>query len=350
MSPFIPPRCPNHACPRHRDPTHGFYTRQGAYRPQCRKFAVPRFLCKTCRKGFSLQTFRADYRDRRPETNVLVLKFLVSGAGLRQTAREAHLGVHSVQKKFRKLSRVMGGLNHNLLQQLPPNRTYLLDELETFENLSILPVTVPVLIEKESKLVVATGAAPIRRVRKKGSHRQRWLESYEQQHGKRRDLSKACVKRTFKRFQKLLGGAKAVLLTDEKPLYASLCRKMFGDQVLHLTCSSKLVRDTKNLLFAINLTDTMLRDNCGRLRRRSWLVSKKRKFLRLQLELFTAYRNWHRKRVNTDEPGVTSGTMLGIVSRKLEWEEMLAWRQDWALRSIHPASQTGLETVREVVV
>ena len=349
MPSFIPPRCPNPACPRHRDPTHGFYTRQGAYKPQCRKFAVPRFRCKTCHKGFSRQTFRADYRDHRPETNVQVLKFLVSGAGLRQTARETHLGVHSVQKKFRKLCRVLGGLNRNLLPRLPANRTYLLDELETFEDLSILPVTVPVLIEKESKLVVATGAAPIRRVRKKGSLRQRWLEGYEQQHGKRQDFSKACVKGTLRRFQHLLGGGKAVLVTDEKQLYASLCRRMFGGQVEHRRYSSKLARDTKNPLFAINHTDLMLRDNCGRLRRRTWLVSKKRKFLRLQLELFTAYRNWHRKRVNTDEPGVTPATMLGLLPRRLEWEEMLAWRQDWHLRSIHPASWTGRETVREVV-
>jgi hypothetical protein len=108
-----------------------------------------------------------------------------------------------------------------------------------------------------------------------------------------------------------------------------------------------LPRDTKNPLFAINHTDAMLRDNCGRLRRRSWLVSKKARYLRLQLELFTAYRNWHRKRTNDDEKGLTPGVVMKLLPRRLEWREMLAWRQDWQQRSIHPASVTGRETVLE---
>jgi transposase-like protein len=344
---FIPPRCPNRSCPQHRDPQPGFFTRQGAFRARCRKEAVPRFRCSTCRKGFSRQTFRADYRDRRPDLNVRVLQMLVSGVGLRQTAREVGIGVHAVQNKFRKHCRVLRGLNRNLLRRLPPGRTFLLDELETFEDLSILPVTVPVLIEKQSKLVVATGAAPIRRVRKKGSQRQRWLQRYEQEHGKRQDLGRASVTGAFVRFRHLLAGARATLLTDEKALYGSLCRRLLGGQVAHQQFSSLLPRDTKNPLFAINHTDAMLRDNCGRLRRRSWLVSKKAKYLRLQLELFTAYRNWHRKRANDDEDGLTPGVVLELVPRRLEWHELLAWRQDWRQRSIHPASTTGRETVLE---
>ena len=239
---FVPPRCPNRRCPRHLDPTARFFTRQGSYRPACRSEAVPRFCCRTCRKHFSRQTFRADYRDRKPRLNRRVAALLTSGVGLRQTGRLTRLSVHAVQKKFRKIARITADLNRNLLRQLPAGRTFLLDELETFEGLSILPVTVPVLIEKESKLVVATDAAPIRRVRKRGSRRQLWLERHERVHGRREDRSKASVLGVIRQFQELLAGGRAVLLTDEKALYAKGCRDLLHDQVVHLRFSSKLPR------------------------------------------------------------------------------------------------------------
>ncbi|GDY02455.1 hypothetical protein LBMAG49_17840 [Planctomycetota bacterium] len=117
----------------------------------------------------------------------------------------------------------------------------------------------------------------------------------------------------------------------------------------HLTYSSKLARTTFNPLFPINLTEAMLRDNLGRLRRRSWLVSKRGNRLSLQLEMFVAYRNWLRPRTNQGDPNLCPGMVLGIVLRRLEVGELLAWRQDWREYSIHPASSSAAETVRQQV-
>jgi hypothetical protein len=333
----------------HRDPQPGFYIRQGSYRPKCRREPVPRFQCSWCGKGFSRQTFRGDYRDRRPELNVPLFLDLVSGVGLRQAARRLGISVNAVQQKFRKIGRLLGLLNRNLLRRLPDHCTYLFDELETFEEKSICPLTVPVLIEKQSKLVVATGVASIRRMTRRGSKKQKWLRRHEQEHGKRQDLGRACVHKVLRRFRTLLGGQPATLITDQKELYAALSRRLFGGQVAHQTFSAKLARTTWNPLFPINHTDAMLRDNCGRLRRRSWLVSKRAGCLLLQLQLFTAYRNWHRKRTNDDEVGFTPAVALGVLPRQLGLSELLAWRQDWRRRSIHPGSASGLRTVLETV-
>jgi transposase-like protein len=349
MMDFTPPRCPNRACIRHRDPVPGFCQRRGAYRPKCRSDAIPRFRCKTCRKGFSYQTFRGDYRDHRPECNRRLFWMLISGAGLRQSGRELDLDVHAVQRKFRKMGRLMRRLNRNLLLQLPDDCTYLLDELETFEDISICPVTVPVLIEKRSKLVVATGAASIRRMARRGSRRQRRLQRYEQKHGRRRDRGRQCVARVLRRWQQLLAGRKATLVTDRKGLYATLTKRLFGGQVSHQQHSSRLPRTILNPLFSINLTEAMLRDNCGRLRRRSWLVSKKARYLRLQLELFTAYRNWIRRRTNLDAADQTPGVVLRLVKRQLAVDEVLAWRQDWRELTIDPTSASGRETLPQLV-
>lgn len=343
---FVPVRCPNRRCPAFRRPPPRFYRRNGSYRPRCRREAVPRFRCKVCRRGFSRQTFRLDYRDRRPHDNALLFQLLTSGVGLRQAGRVLGLDVHAVQKKFRKIARHLRMLNRNLLTGLPAGRTLMIDELESFEQRSIEPLTVPVLIDRNSKFVIATDVAPIRRVAKGGSWRRRWLERHEAKVGRRRDRGNDCVRQVFGRMERLLGGRPATLISDEKATYARQCRHRFGVQVEHRTVPSTLPRNVFNPLFAINLTDAMMRDNNGRLRRRSWLVSKAGRFLKLQLELFAAYRNWHRRRHNDDPPDRTPGVVLGLAERSLAIAELLAWRQDWRLRSVHPASASGGESVR----
>ena len=344
---FVPPRCPNRRCAQHWAPQPRFFHLRGHYRAACRDAPVPRFRCKSCNRGFSRQTFRLDYRDRKPACNAPLFQLLTSGVGLRQSGRTLGLGVNSVQHKFHKLARGMRLLNRNLLDGLPPDRTYLLDELETFEQQSIRPLTVPVLIEKDSLAVVATGVAPIRRVARRGSRRQRWLARHESEHGRRQDRGRQCVRRVVARLRRLLGGRRGVLITDQKALYASLCRTLLPGQVEHMAVPGRMSRTTFNPLFPINLTDAMLRDNNGRLRRRSWLVSKRGRCLALQLELYAAYRNWHRPRTNRDDEQVSSGVQLGLLSRSLQVAELLAWRQDWRARSIHPASRSGAEPVRQ---
>jgi len=338
MTAFTPPRCPNTACARHADPTPGFYHRCGRYPTKCGTGPIQRYRCKTCRRYFSSQTFHGDYRDHLPEVNASVFRLLISCSGFRQTARTLGLSLRGVQHKFLKQARLLRKLNRNVLTQLPEGLTFVFDELETFEQSPILPLTVPVLVEKDSFLVVATGVADIRRVQKTGSARQRWLEQYEQQHGRRKDLSRACIRQVLERLGTLLEERKATVVTDLKSAYATAMRELFGDQVEHQRYSSKLPRTVRNPLFAVNLTEAMLRDNLGRLRRRTWLYTKRQLYLRLHLEMYAAYRNLVRLRTNGEKGGRTPAVALGLLPRRLSFEEALAWRQDWGPRSIRPGA------------
>ena len=118
------------------------------------------------------------------------------------------------------------------------------------------------------------------------------------------------------------------LTSDEKTIYPKLAREAFGkDRLQHTRVSSRLPRDTSNPLFRINLTNAMARDLCGRLRRRSWLVSKKARHLDDQLALYMCYRNYARPRFNRDTK--TPAEFLGFVDRKLSAQELMSWRQDW---------------------
>ena len=131
----------------HRAPVEGFARFHGTYHPKCRAHPVPRFRCRACRRTFSRQTFRMDYRDHKPDRNAWVVTLLCSGIGLRQTARIVGLTAKNTEKKFRKIGRHLRRLNGNLRGPLPLGARLQFDELETYEGRrSTRPLTLPILI------------------------------------------------------------------------------------------------------------------------------------------------------------------------------------------------------------
>lgn len=338
---FAPPFCPYRGCAFHAAPGQRFCIRWGSYQPDCRRYPVPRFRCKGCRRTFSYQTFRHDRGDRRPATNARLLEHLCSGAGYRQAGRVLGLSPTAVQQKARKLGRTCHHLHRNLSHRLGAGRTFVLDEEETYEQSSIRTLTVPILIEASSWFLVAATAGPIRRRAAAGTARRRWQDLDEQRHGRRRDRSRRCVQRVLRELDRRLAGGSLLLRSDEKASYATLAQRIFGARLRHETTSGRLPRTTYNPLFAINSTIAMSRDLCGRLRRRSWLVSKKARWLRRHLHLFVVWRNYVRRRFNRDLEHETAAVHLGLLPRQLTCAEVLAWRQDWGRRSLHPLNASG---------
>lgn len=336
---FTPPRCPYVACAMHAAPVGRFYIRRGYYRPLCRSHAVPRFRCKTCGRTFSRQTFRMDYRDHKPEVNHFAFALLCSGLGLRQTARLVQMTPRNLELKFRKIGRHCRRLNRNLRQQLPERSKLVFDELETYEGRrNTRPLTIPILIERTSRLMIAQRAAPIRPSGTMTPQRQAAYESDQRRFGRRQSRSAAAVRSVLKvggKVSRRLG--RVFLDSDEKTTYPKLAAHVFGARLEHSTTSSLVVRDTWNPLFPINHTEAMARDLVGRLRRESWLVSKRRWFLNLQLEMYAAYRNFARPRFNRDKK--TPAELVGWLKRRLRIGEILSWRQDFGQLSGHPMSR-----------
>jgi transposase-like protein len=346
---FVPPRCPNVECEHHRAPEGRFFIRKGSFTVRCRVDRVPRFRCRSCRINFSRQTFRRDYRDRRPDLNELLFLMLCSGSGLRQAGRVMRVDAHSVQRKMRKMASTLGALHANLCPRLPAGRTFVFDEEETYEAASIRPLTMPVLIEKQTWFVVATAVGSIRRLAPVGTNRRRRQQYDELAHGKRPDQSRECTRRVLEQLARLQPDGLVTLRSDDKAMYGALARAIFGTRAWHETTPGTRLRDKYNPLFPINVTLAMTRDSCGRLRRKSWLVSKKAECLQDHLQLFTIYRNYVRRRFNYDKETETPAKLLGLVPRNLHAHEALAWRQDWGERSIHPMSRCGSRTVRDPI-
>jgi len=346
---FRPPRCPNVRCSEHRSPRPRFFRHHGYYHPKCRPHPVPRFRCRSCGRGFSRQTFRADYRDHRPDLNVRLLELLCSGVGLRQSSRLLGLTLRCTEIKFRKLARQLRHLHLNLYRQarLPQRVRLQFDELETYETRrNTRPLTLPILIQTDTRFMVWAESATIRPSGRMSDARRRAIAEDERRYGPRVDRSRASILRTLRRGAAFTKGMGVRLETDEKKAYPRLARRAFrGRSLRHLKSSSKLPRDVHNPLFPINHTEAMARDLMGRLRRESWLVSKKRECLDLHLQVYMAYRNYVRPRFNRD--WLTPAQLLGVVQRRMRATQLLGWRQDWGARSIHPlAGRSARRTVR----
>ena len=334
---FHPPRCPYRTCARHLEPTPEAFIHHGHYQPKCRPHPVLRFRCRACRRTFSRQTFRMDYRDHRPDLNARLVQLLASGLGLRQCSRNLRLSLRSTQLKFRKIARHLRRLNVNLRGPLTADASFQLDEFETYEGRrNTRPLSIPVLIETKSRFVLWAESATIRPRGRMTPSRKRAMAQDELRLGRRRDRSRRSLQRTFRRGAELAGGLDLVLLeTDKKSAYVDLAAQAFRTgRLVHSRTSGRLARTIANPLFPINHTEAMARDLTGRLRRESWLVSKKRRFLDLGLQIFMTYRNYVRRRFNFDRE--SPAQMLGFAPRRLEETEVLGWRQDWGMKSIHP--------------
>src|SRR6185503_6754212 len=229
--------------------------------------------------------------------------------GLRQSARVLDADPRSVQDKKAKMSRTFELLHHNLCPRLPEGRVFLLDEEETFEGASIRPLTMPVLIEKETWFVVATAVGKIRRLAPLGSAR-RVRQDIAEKDAPRPDQSRECVKQVLLELASKVPTGPVLLRTDQKASYAVVASEVFGDRLAHETTAGTVIRSTHNPLFSINTTMAMTRDNMGRLRRRSWLVTKVGEQLQAHLALFTVYRNYVRRRFNKDKENDTPARIL----------------------------------------
>lgn len=341
---FTPPFCPYGTCSQHLDPEKNFYRGHGSYRPVCRPRPVPRFRCQTCGRTFSRQTFRSDFRDRRPDLNAPLIDLITMGVGIRMSSRRLGLSLRCTELKLRKIAKHLAQQNATLRQPLKGDVEFQFDEIETFEtHRSMCPVSVPVLIEKNTRYCVAAKAAPIRPKGKMTPERLEKIAIWDAKPGGPRvDGSRAACVQVLQSGAELLGGdVKLTLFTDEKTTYPVLAKAAFGEKLTaHHTTSSELARTTWNPLFPINHEDARMRDIMGRMRRQSWLVSKRREYLDLALHVHAAHRNYVRPRFNGEK--VSAAQMLGFVHRRMTLAELLSWSQCWGKRSPHPLSKRAV--------
>ncbi|MCA9003298.1 MAG: hypothetical protein KDB61_15350 [Planctomycetes bacterium] len=267
--------------------------------------------------------------------NQALIKLLVSGVGLRQSSRILGLSRRCLAIKARKICVHLAHMNQNLRGQLKGNVCLQLDEIETYETKRReRPVTFPILIEKNSRFILWGESGTLSPRGKMNERRKMAIEAEIREFGVRRDESKETVRRTLRHAIPLVKHLPYLRVqTDEKSTYPGLLKAAFGaERLLHQTTSSKIERNIQNPLFPINQTEAIARDLMGRLRRESWLVSKRRRFLDQAFQMFMAWKNYVRPRFNRDQE--TPAMLAGLVGRRLKPGELVGWRQDFGQRKL----------------
>jgi transposase-like protein len=327
---FQPRFCP---CgpPEHRARPGFQYQRRGTYTRACDGRVVQRFQCKTCKRTFSTQTFRVDYRLHKPaHDHEIFLKF-VGKVTQRQSARDLKCDRRMIARRLKRFGKHCKAFHERVLlargQSQPWEGRFLLDELETYEhNRRLKPLTVPLLVHKPSHCILhaSVGTLPARKPLSKAN--QRKFEALERVEGKRRSQSREKVAECFDVLQRLLPPSGTVIVnTDEKHTYRALLKKRFGDRLVHRTTHSKEPRTYWNPLFVVNHTFAMLRDGLSRLVRRNWAASKQREKLEWHLWIYIAWRNYVRP-ITNQRLFESAAMVAGLVPGMLEVSELLQWR------------------------
>jgi hypothetical protein len=328
---FSPPHCPRDSCPSRVAGEAFLYRRRGTFRRKCDLRVVQRFWCCACRRFFSTQTFRLDFRLRKPALQFAVFDSFVSKVTQRQTARNLYCTRKTVVHRLALLSKHSQDFHARVLARVKERGglegDFQLDELETFEGSRRLrPVTMPALMEAHSYFVVhtAVGTLPARgKLRKKERERKLELAKTE---GVRRSGSRAAVKACFEALARVRSPkGNLVISTDRKWSYGPLLREVMPGNCRHVRHSSTAKRDYSNPLFPINHTFAMLRDGLSRLVRRSWGASKQRDWLERHAWIWIAYRNYIRYITNRARH-ITSAQALGVVHRRFSKWTFFEWR------------------------
>ncbi len=328
---FTPSHCPLDACPSRRGEMPFLWRRKGKYVRACDAKVVQRFLCRTCRRHFSTQTFRVDYRLHKPTLHLRLFGAFVSKVTQRQSARNFECTRKTVVHRLRLLSKHSRDFHGKALGRAKDrgglDGEFQLDELETFENSRRLsPVTMPVLMELHSYFVVdvEVGTLPSRG-RLSGRELEMKLER-DRTEGRRRSESRAAVVRCVEVLERVRDpDVQIVFSSDHKSTYPGVLEDVLVDGYVHERHSSTARRDRANPLFPINHTLAMFRDGLSRLVRRSWGASKQREWLEIHAWVWIGYRNYIRGITNCARR-TTAAMALGVVARQFSAKTFFEWR------------------------
>ena len=327
MSPrlaFRPPHCPTSSCKFHLDPEGWRYKKIGFFARRVRPFRVQRYLCFTCKRTFSSQTFHVSYRLRRPELLEPVFHGEIGGSCHRQLARQHGVSHTTIMRMVERIGRHCI-LFHESFRDRARARAgsepVVLDGLISFARGQYWPVELTGLVGTKSYYSHDYVATPLRRSGKMTCEQKKKRVEYERRLGRpdpqaRRkdvlDLLRASLPE----------GTPIELRSDENLDYVWALRRLGNAEVEHFRTHSKAPRTPKNPLFAVNAHHAFMRHSAGNQKRETIAFSKCFKAVVWRHAIFQAWQNWV-KGASERDPTMTPAQRLGITSRKWKVAELL---------------------------
>jgi hypothetical protein len=291
---------------------------------------VQRYVCRSCGRNFSSQTFSTTYWLKHPRLLAPLFHRLVGCSALRQIAREFGLAHSSVQRQGERLGRhcllFLEGLRS---PGVAPSEPLVLDGFHSFEHSQYWPFELNLLVGAshyvygfhDAELRRSGSLRPAQRVRR---------GELEAAHGR------PDPKATRRAVAELVGrvvppGAAAEIASDEHPDYPRALAQLADRQIHHRTTSSRVSRTPRNPLFPANLADPLLRHASANHKRETIAFSKRRQGALYRAAIWAVWRNAMKSR-SENRRDAPPAVALGLLPRRLGAREVLAtrlfpWRQ-----------------------
>jgi transposase-like protein len=292
-----PPRCPYKDCENSKKPTAEFYIKKGYYKTKYNSQQVPRYKCRNCKRCFSSRAFRPDFKQKKPFLNKEIFKLYCSAMTQRRIAKILKISRQTVANKFVELSVLARRTHEKHIKDGKLKTNYVqLDEMFSYEHTKYLPLSIAVAIRaKTGEIIEAQVAQSHSAVAKKKvpiKYRHLW----------RPNLSHVAVEDCIISIEKCARDPRLLTILSDKTKNYFTTIKTYLPQAVYAQHSGRIPsyiphanrKQFPNPLFMINHICAKIRADLSRMRRRTWITTKKRDYLQAHLDLYIAWHNGYK--------------------------------------------------------
>ena len=341
---FVPPHCPWPACTTHRDAREFRFYRHSGYFRRCDQRRVPRFVCRTCGRSFSQQSFSFTYYLKRPELAPAIAAALLAGSAHRQIARSLGCAPSTITRLSARLGRhalLLLALSLERLERIEEPIVY--DDFESFFFCQEFAVGMGTPAGQQSWFIYGLDYAPHRR----GGRRS------PAQRARRRKLSLAPrypYRQAFGRVLNILAAklperGRLRLISDEQPEYGTALRQHPEHERFDHRSYANPKRPYKGAprsrraverdreMFATDLLHGLIRHSLANHKRETIAFARRLNALLERGFLFVIWRNFVKSRTERRSDRTTPAMAVGLTCEPWNWARVLAQR-------LFPARQT----------
>lgn len=280
-APFVlfetPPFCPNPECRWHNpeNAAEARFAKRGSRPVKRFPYVTRRFFCTQCRIPFSDSIFYLFYRDRTEPTYEQIFHYHCNGQSRRSLARDLGCSSSTVQRRFRKLS------SQSLLQQawrsrnLQVKESVAMDGLENFAYSQFDPNNINHVVGRESYYLYDFNFSPLNRKGRRTDAQKKREAELEKEFGRYpTNAIRTATRRLLERMLKNSTG-QVELHTDQHYAYREAIELLPEKHRLeHFITPSRVARNFRNRLFAINHADLLSRQQLTTFKRETIAFAK----------------------------------------------------------------------------
>lgn len=331
---FVPPYCPRPKCQNHRkeNARPDFWRRHGVKELKRFPYFSYRFLCRDCGVTFSGSIFSLHYRQKVWGLNYAIFRYHDLGVSRRATARELGHSERLVRTRIRNMARWALLKQAELIEKLKIEEAIVYDGLENFSFSQFDPNNINHAVGKRSLFIYDFNFAPLNRKGRMSPSQAKRKAELEAEHGPYpRDAIRSSTKRVFQRL--LSKGPSLVLYTDKHFQYQRVVEQdLRGAKIDHIRISSKVHRNFRNPLFAVNNIDLQARHNLSAFKRETIAFSKHSIAMQDSFLLYAISRNflrpkfWGTHRSDPECSKKSPAMELGLTEKILKFNEFFSER------------------------